>query len=86
MASRRTVLVLGLAATLVGSIQVATTLADAASSHLLSVIAALRLFFCGSLLVVGALVLVNVWRPHERPLTSHLGRLARGPGAGSMTA
>jgi hypothetical protein len=29
------------------------------------VIAALRLYFCGSLLVVGVLVLVNLWRDHR---------------------
>jgi hypothetical protein len=62
LASRRTLLVLGFAAALVGAVQVGTTLAG----HLLTVIAALRLFFCGSLLVVGALVLVNLWRDHKK--------------------
>jgi hypothetical protein len=66
LASRRTLLVLGFAAALVGAVQVGTTLAGAARSHLLTVIAALRLFFCGSLLVVGALVLVNLWRDHKK--------------------
>jgi hypothetical protein len=65
LASRRTALVLSLAATLVGAVQVGTTLAGVATSHLLTVIAALRLFFCGSLMVVGALALVTVWHDHK---------------------
>jgi hypothetical protein len=40
-------------------------LASAVRTHLLTVIGALRLFFCGSLLVVSALVLVNLGRDHK---------------------
>jgi hypothetical protein len=65
MARRRTALLLGLAAVVVGTVQVATTLAGAARTGLLTVIAALRLYCCGSLLVVGVLVLVNLWRDHN---------------------
>ena len=65
MTSRSSMLILGLSAILVGAVQVGATLAGAASSHLLTVIAALRLLFCGSLLVVGTLVLVNLWRDHH---------------------
>ena len=65
MATRRTLLLVGLTAVLVGTIQVASTLVGVVRIHLLTVIATLRLYFCGSLLVVGSLVLVNLWREHK---------------------
>jgi hypothetical protein len=61
MASRSNALLVGLAAVLVGALQVGTTLTAAAKTHL-TIIATLRLSFCGSLLVVGALVLVSSGR------------------------
>jgi hypothetical protein len=60
--SRRSAFFLGLAATVVGVVQVGTTLVGVGRTHLVTVIAALRFYFCGSLLVVGALVLGNLWR------------------------
>ena len=66
--TRRTALLLALTAAVVGSIQVGSALAGAARDHVLTVIATLRLVFCGSLLVVGAMVLVNLWRDHKNRL------------------
>jgi hypothetical protein len=61
VAHERTLLIMGLGAVVIGSIQLGATLAAVGSSaHHLTVINTLRLFFCGSLATVGVLVLVNV--------------------------
>jgi hypothetical protein len=63
----RTFLIMGLAAVVIGSIQVGATLALVGSNaHALTVIDTLRLFFCGSLATVGVLVLVNVGQHRRR--------------------
>ena len=65
-ASRRSALLLGLGAAVVGAIQLWTTLVGVTRTHLVTVIAALGFYSCGSLLVVGTLVLVDLWRDHGK--------------------
>jgi hypothetical protein len=56
----------GLAAAVIGSIQVASIIIRVVSAgKSLTVINGLQLIFCGSLLVVGILTLINVWRDHS---------------------
>jgi hypothetical protein len=53
----------GLAAVVLGGVQVSSILMRVASAEdSLTTIHALQLFFCGSLLEVGLLALVNVWQ------------------------
>jgi hypothetical protein len=53
----------GLAAVVIGGVQVSSILVRVASAEdPLTAIHALQLFFCGSLLEVGILALVNVWQ------------------------
>ena len=67
MVHERTLLLMGFAALVIGSIQVGATLASVASSaHALTVIDTLRLLFCGSLATVGVLALVNVGQHRRR--------------------
>jgi len=67
VAHERTLLIIGLVAVVMGSIQVAAALALIASSaHELTVIDTLRLFFCGSLTTVGALALANIGQHRRR--------------------
>ena len=86
MVSLETALLLGLTATLVGAVQLGTTVAGMASGHLLSVIAALRLFFCGSLLVVAPWSWSLFGATTSSDTSSTPGRLAPGLPAGSVTA
>jgi hypothetical protein len=56
----------GLAAAVIGSIQVASIIIRVASADgSFQVIHELQLLFCGSLLAVGILTLINVWRDHS---------------------
>ena len=56
----------GLAAAVIGSIQVVSIIIRVASADgFFQVIHELQLLFCGSLLVVGILTLINVWRDHR---------------------
>jgi hypothetical protein len=56
----------GLAAAVIGSIQVVSIIIRVASAaDSLTVIHGLQLMFCGSLLVAGILTLINVWRDHR---------------------
>jgi hypothetical protein len=56
----------GLAAAVIGSIQVASIIIRVVSAgKSLTVINGLQLIFCGSLLVVGILTLIDVWRDHS---------------------
>lgn len=56
----------GLAAAVLGSIQVVSIIIRVVSADKsLTVINGLQLIFCGSLLVVGILTLINVWRDHS---------------------
>jgi hypothetical protein len=53
----------GLAAVVIGGVQVSSILVRVASANdSLTAIHALQLFFCGSLLEVGILALINVWQ------------------------
>ncbi len=64
---RRRVLA-GIAAAVVGAIQVAFTVAAVVSpTDHLTVVHTLQLVVCGSLLVTGVLTLITVWRGHRRP-------------------
>ena len=56
----------GLAAAVIGSIQVASIIIRVASADgSFQVIHELQLLFCGSLLAVGILTLINLWRDHR---------------------
>jgi hypothetical protein len=67
----------GLAAAVIGSMQVASIIIRVASAAgFLTVINGLQLIFCGSLLVVGILTLINVWRD-RRDGTPNKGSSAR---------
>jgi hypothetical protein len=56
----------GLAAAVIGSIQVVSIIIRvAAAADSLTVIHGLQLMFCGSLLATGILTLINVWRHHR---------------------
>ena len=56
----------GLAAAVIGGIQVASIIIRVASAdESFQVIHQLQLLFCGSLLVTGILALINVWRHHR---------------------
>ena len=58
---------MGSAATILGTIQVTTSIAGLGSSeHTVAIIATLRLIVCGSLATVGVLALVNLWRERQR--------------------
>jgi hypothetical protein len=56
----------GLAAAVIGSIQVVSLIIRVASAaDSLTVIHGVQLMFCGSLLITGILTLINVWRDHR---------------------
>ena len=67
MRTDTSLVVAGVAAVVIGGVQVFTLLVRVASPEdSLTVIHTLQLFFCGSLLVVGVLALVSVWQRSRR--------------------
>ena len=63
MRTDTSLVVAGVAAVVIGGVQVSSILVRVASpKDSLTVIHTLQLFFCGSLLVVGVLALVSVWQ------------------------
>ena len=67
MPESKGLLVMGLAAVVIGTVQVLTSLPDLGSSgYTLTIMATLRLLVCGSLVTVGALTLVVLWQEHQR--------------------
>lgn len=67
MGDNRRLLVMAIAAVVIGTVQVTTSLSDLESGgYTLTIMTTLRLIACGSLATVGALALVLLWQERQR--------------------